>query len=404
MHRGPRRFGELNIAFRAAFYASTELVTMHTRISAGLVSNLCRYCSGTGSRTRVENLWSSSGSVRVVHHLSNNLGRFNRASTNRGEPNYDGFLKSHAITIVYEDNHIVIIDKPSGLNSQPGAFSLGKKKNQPLIQNNVFDIMKEYFRQKRGKDDVENIYLGMVHRLDKETSGLMILTKTSKAAARLSEAMKNKTLERGNVINTTSSIEKVYLVVVHGHVSKLSDTLVGHLQLETDSTIMIQAASLSYQVLQRGFLGSSVGKSSYVPQDITYRNNECTWLEVSLNTGRKHQIRAQLSGIGHPIVGDHKYGGAKRSMNKKGGGIALHAFKLHFIHPVYQQQAQSSDIVSNIKFANNLEETISGNRYTIKEALEKVPTMEHWKRTMYICSDPSAEWKNLLKFSENRGP
>ncbi len=373
------------------------LVMIHKRISAGLVGNLCRYCSGTGSRTLGTNLWSSSsGSIRVVHHISNHHDQF---IVNRGEVNHEGFLKSHGITIVYEDNHIVIIDKPSGLNSQPGAFSLRKKKKQRLIQNNVFDVMKEYLRQKRGKDDVESIYLGMVHRLDKETSGLMILAKTSKSAARLSEAMKIKTLEKDSDNKATSTIEKVYLAVVHGHITKLSDTLVNRLQVETDSTTKIQTASLSYQVLRHGFLGCIGGESSPVSQDTTYKNNECTWLEVSLNTGRKHQIRAQLSGIGHPIVGYHKYGGDKQNMNKKGERIALHAFKLRFVHPVYQQ-AENSDIVSNIKFA---EENTNGNRYTIREALVKIPNMEsHWKRRMNICSDPSTEWNKLFKFSENR--
>jgi 23S rRNA pseudouridine1911/1915/1917 synthase len=194
------------------------------------------------------------------------------------------------LTILYEDNHLLVVDKPSGLATvgvRPDEASLVK-------------IAKDYLKQKYQKPG--NVFLGVVSRLDAGVSGVIVLARTSKAAARLSEQFRG------------GQVAKRYWAIVAGRVQPSEDTLVDCLAKDDSARRMrvVQAgqrAELSYRVL-----GQAGGFAL---------------LEVALATGRKHQIRTQLAHRGWPIVGDRKYGSSKSFA----AGIALHSAALQFTHP-----------------------------------------------------------------------
>ena len=198
--------------------------------------------------------------------------------------------------ILFEDNHIIIINK------QPSQIVQGDKTgDRPLS-----DLVKDYIKVKYNK--AGEVFLGVVHRLDRPVSGAVIFARTSKSLTRLNALIKER------------EIRKTYWAVVKNKPPKEMDTLVDFLRRDEsknksfitgEKTKNAQMASLSYSVL---------GKS-----DNYYL------LEIDLQTGRHHQIRTQLAAIGCPIKGDLKYGYA-RSNND--ASIHLHARKLNFIHPV----------------------------------------------------------------------
>jgi len=198
--------------------------------------------------------------------------------------------------ILFEDNHIIIINK------QPSQIVQGDKTgDRPLS-----DIVKEYIKIKYNK--AGEVFLGVVHRLDRPVSGAVIFARTSKSLTRLNTLIKDR------------EIGKTYWAVVKNKPPKEKDTLVNFLRRDEgknksfitgEKTKNAQMASLSYTLL-----GSS---------DNYYL------LEIDLQTGRHHQIRAQVAGIGCPIKGDLKYGYPRSNSN---ASIHLHARKLNFIHPV----------------------------------------------------------------------
>ena len=198
--------------------------------------------------------------------------------------------------IVYEDNHIIIINKKAGEIVQ------GDKTGDTPLSEEV----KKYLKEKYNKPG--NVFIGVVHRIDRPVSGLVIFAKTSKALTRLNEMLRK------------GEIQKKYWALVEGHPEKEEDTLRNFVKSEqrNNKTFIVnkenpeaKEAVLSYSTIAKG--------------------ERYTILEVNLLTGRKHQIRAQLSNIGHPIKGDLKYG-AKRS--NPDGGISLLARSIDFIHPV----------------------------------------------------------------------
>lgn len=201
--------------------------------------------------------------------------------------------------IVYEDNHIIIVNKA------PGEIVQGDKTgDEPLSE-----ILKRYLKEKYNKPG--NVFCGVVHRIDRPVGGLVIFAKTSKALERL-----NKMLREG-------SIHKTYWALVEGKPQKTDDTLVDFLKndgrinktfISDESDPEAKKSVLNYKTIASG--------------------DRYTLLEINLLTGRKHQIRVQLSKIGHPIKGDLKYG-AKRS--NPDGSISLLARKISFIHPVSKQ-------------------------------------------------------------------
>ncbi len=203
------------------------------------------------------------------------------------------------LQILHEDNHIIVINKRVG-----DIVQGDKTGDKPLSE-----IVKEYLKEKYNKPG--EVFLGVVHRLDRPTTGIVVFAKTSKALSRLNELFSNR------------ETQKTYWAVVKNKPPKSEDTLVhflkrneknntskAHLKEVTDS----KKASLDYKIIA------------------TLDNYFA--LEINLHTGRHHQIRAQLSAIGCPIKGDLKYGFDRSNPD---GGIHLHARKLTFLHPVTKE-------------------------------------------------------------------
>ncbi|WP_332021674.1 RluA family pseudouridine synthase [Kaistella sp.] len=201
--------------------------------------------------------------------------------------------------IVFEDNHLLIINKKTGQLVQ------GDKTGDASL----LDLIKDFIKKRDQKPG--NVFLGLVHRIDRPTSGLVIYAKTSKALTRLTQMVKNR------------EIKKTYWAVVAKEMIPQSQRLVHYLhknEKTNKSTVFIKPTEnakesiLSYQIIK------------------TLDNFQL--LEVDLETGRHHQIRAQLSKIGVPIKGDLKYGSSRSNPD---GGIHLHARRLEFIHPVTKE-------------------------------------------------------------------
>ncbi len=199
------------------------------------------------------------------------------------------------LEILYEDNHIIVVIKKAGILSQ-------SDKTNDL---DMLSLVKTYLKEKYKKPG--NVYLGLVHRLDRMVSGVMVFAKTSKAASRLSEQIRNKTFK------------KSYLCVVKGTFNQNKGNLKDYLVKDekTNKSYVTdknkgKLAELNYKVLK------------------TYGN--LSLLEIELITGRHHQIRVQLSSRNHPIYGDNKY-----DKNSVKTNIMLHAYKIKFIHPTTKE-------------------------------------------------------------------
>lgn len=198
--------------------------------------------------------------------------------------------------IVYEDNHVVVVDKRAGEIVQGD-----KTGDKPLSE-----MVKDYLREKYHKPG--NVFCGVVHRIDRPVSGLVIFARTSKALERL-----NKMLREGE-------IHKTYHAIVEGHPAKPEGLLENYLVSDgrINKTFITDAKNPN-------------AKLSKLEYKVIGSLDRYSLLEINLMTGRKHQIRAQLSAMGHPIKGDLKYG-AKRS--NRDGGISLQAHRIRFTHPV----------------------------------------------------------------------
>lgn len=200
------------------------------------------------------------------------------------------------IQVLYEDNHLIAINK------RVGDIVQGDKTNDTPLS----DIVKAYLKQKYSKPGA--VFLGVVHRLDRPTSGLVIFAKTSKA------------LKRMNQLFVDKKIDKTYWALVKNAPQQQKDTLIHWLKKnpKTNTT----------KVYPKEVKDS---KKAILHYKILLKLQRYSLLEITLETGRSHQIRSQMAYIGNPIKGDLKYG-AKRSNTD--GGIHLHAKKVQFIHPV----------------------------------------------------------------------
>ena len=198
--------------------------------------------------------------------------------------------------IVFEDNHLLVINKKAGQlvqGDKTGDLSL-------------LDLIKNFIKVRDNKPG--NVFLGLVHRIDRPTSGLVIYAKTSKGLTRLTQMVKNR------------EIKKTYWAVVPKTEIPKTQRLIHYLQKNeknNKSTVFPKA--------------TEGAKEAILNYEIIKVLDNFQLLEVDLETGRHHQIRAQLSKIGVPIKGDLKYGSARSNPD---GGIHLHARQLEFIHPV----------------------------------------------------------------------
>jgi 23S rRNA pseudouridine1911/1915/1917 synthase len=212
------------------------------------------------------------------------------------------------LNVLYEDNHLLAVDKPAMLPT------MGVAEDRPSL----LAAAREYIRSKYAKPG--NVYLGVVSRLDAPVTGVVLIARTSKAAARLTRQFRDR------------EVEKVYWALVEGVVNPRSGRLTDYVRkderhrrmhIAAASTPGAQTAELEYSVL-----ATWPQPQPQPPQ--TGAERSATLLEVHLLTGRKHQIRVQLAHAGWPIVGDRKYG-SNRSFPK---GIALCARRLTLVHPV----------------------------------------------------------------------
>lgn len=207
--------------------------------------------------------------------------------------------KEKNLQILYEDNHIIVVLKPQMTGCCPDESK----------DTNLFDEIKAYLKEAYQKSG--NVYLGLVHRLDRPTGGIMVYAKTSKAAGRLSEGL------------AAGDFEKKYLAVLVGEVETERATLTNYLRKNTVNNMVYictpsedgaKYAELDYKVLEK--------------------SNGLTLTEIRLHTGRTHQIRVQTAGISHPVYGDMRYGGK----TAKKGKLALFAYSLSFTHPVSKER------------------------------------------------------------------
>ena len=197
------------------------------------------------------------------------------------------------INILYEDNHLLVVEKPANVLVQADNTN----------DMDMLTMLKVYLKEKYNKPG--NVYLGLVHRLDRPVSGIMVFAKTSKAASRLSEQIRNKTFK------------KTYFAVVLGKIKK-SGVFVDKLEKDLTKNIVRVSDSGKYSELSYKLLDYKDGLSLVL---------------IDLKTGRPHQIRVQFASRGFPLYGDQKYGG---DMVKD--QIALFAGKIEFVHPTTKEK------------------------------------------------------------------
>lgn len=199
------------------------------------------------------------------------------------------------LEVLYEDNHIIVVVKPINVLSQ------SDNTNDP----DMLTIIKDYIKEKYNKPG--NVYLGLVHRLDRVVGGVMVFAKTSKAASRLSDDIR------------TNKVNKTYLAITHGNPG--NGEYVDYLKKLDDYKTIV----------------SKDGKLSKLTFNTLEYNKEkdLSLVEVHLETGRHHQIRVQFSSRNYPLLGDHRYGFDDGSKE-----IGLFAYKLEFIHPIKKEKME----------------------------------------------------------------
>ncbi len=204
------------------------------------------------------------------------------------------------LNVIYEDNHIIVVEKMVNIPSQ------GDKTGDVDMLSSIKDYLREKY-QKPG-----NVYLGLIHRLDRPVGGVMVFAKTSKAAARLSEQVREK------------AFQKEYLVVVNGKMESQKGEW-------NDWLFKNERANMSKVVPE----GTKNAKQASLEYEVLKYNEEINLsvVRVKLHTGRHHQIRVQFSSRGHSIYGDQKYGG--RGHGKQ---IALWAYRLTIFHPITKEE------------------------------------------------------------------
>lgn len=200
------------------------------------------------------------------------------------------------LEVLLEDNHLIVVNKKAG-----DIVQGDKTGDTPLSE-----IVKQYIKEKYQKPG--NVFLGVVHRLDRPTSGVIIFAKTSKALERMNKMLREK------------KVEKIYWAVVKNKPKKQADTLISFLKKNSRNN-----KSTSYKTEVEG------SKKAVLHYKVIKKLDHYFLLEIALETGRHHQIRCQLASIGSPIKGDLKYG---FNRSNKDASIHLHAKEIAFVHPV----------------------------------------------------------------------
>jgi 23S rRNA pseudouridine1911/1915/1917 synthase len=206
------------------------------------------------------------------------------------------------LNVLYEDNHIIVVEKPVNIPSQ--ADKTGDE--------DMLSIIKAYLKEKYNKPG--DVYLGLVHRLDRPTGGVMVFAKTSKAASRLSEQVRNK------------DFHKQYLAIVDGKMENSKGTFKDYL-VKNEKTNMSRIASKN----------DKNAKEAILDYEVVKYNEEINMsvVKVNLHTGRHHQIRVQFASRNHSLSGDQKYGTRGR-----GKQLALWAYSLSILHPITKSRLE----------------------------------------------------------------
>ena len=203
------------------------------------------------------------------------------------------------LIILHEDNHVIVVLKPQNI---PSCEDESKDRD-------MLTIIKDYIKVKYDKPG--NVYLGLVHRLDRPTGGVMVFAKSSKAAARLSEQIKN------------GDFEKRYFAVLMGTPKEEKATLTHYMKKNAiNNMVYVCPPTVS---------GAKFAELEY---ELIDKTENLSLVDVRLHTGRSHQIRVQMNAIGTPIYGDMRYGGEKAVK----GNLALWAYYLSFTHPVSKER------------------------------------------------------------------
>lgn len=223
------------------------------------------------------------------------------------------------LKVLYEDNHIIVVEKPVNIPSQ------GDKTGDI----DMLTIIKEYIKEKYNKPG--DVYLGLVHRLDRPTGGVMVFAKTSKAASRLSEQVRDK------------KMHKKYLCIVDGKMENQTGSM-------RDFLLKNEKTNTSKVVKE----GTKNAKEAILDYEVIKYNEEINMsvVKVNLHTGRHHQIRVQFASRGHSLSGDQKYGTRGR-----GKQLALWAYSLSFFHPTTKKELIFEDypeIIGSWKILENV--------------------------------------------------
>lgn len=209
--------------------------------------------------------------------------------------------------VIFEDNHLLVVEKPENTPMQEDSSK----------DDDLLSIAKVYIKEKYQKPG--NVYLGLVHRLDRPVGGVCVFAKTSKAASRLS-----------SMINS-HSFKKEYLAVVEDNNLKDKDILEDNL-LKDEKTNMVKV--------------DPRGKKASLAYEVIKRKDNLALVHIYLETGRSHQIRVQFSSRNHPLWGDQRY----NAHAKVGEQIALHAYKLKFPHPVTKEEMTFTSSINRYPF------------------------------------------------------
>ena len=213
------------------------------------------------------------------------------------------------INIVYEDNHLLVVEKPINIPVQEDSSK----------DLDFLTLLKDFIKKRDNKPG--NVFLGLIHRLDRPVGGIMVFAKTSKCASRLSEQVRNRTFK------------KTYFAIVEGKVEEKA-TLVDKLLKDTKNNIVRVDKN---------------GKDSILDYELIDYKDNLSLVKINLKTGRSHQIRVQFSSRGHALYGDQKY----NSNAKVGEQIALFASSIIFNHPITKEELTFELDLPNRKPWNN---------------------------------------------------
>lgn len=208
-------------------------------------------------------------------------------------------MQKDDLIVLYEDNHVIVVLKPQNV---PSCEDETKDKD-------LLTVIKEHIKEKENKQG--NVYVGLVHRLDRPTGGVMVYAKSSKAAARFSEQMQN------------GDFEKKYAAVLAGELKTKRATLTNYLKKNPINNMVYVCPPVTE--------GAKFAELEY---DVLEEKSGLTLALIKLHTGRSHQIRVQMANVGAPVYGDMRYGGEKA----KKGKLALWAVSLSFTHPVSKER------------------------------------------------------------------